>query len=308
MIIDNSFRKEYIRRINQVIDYVEQHIDMPVNLDDMAREACFSPFHFHRIFTLFVGETPNNFIRRIRVEKAASILISQQDRAISDVAISCGFNSSSVFCRVFKEHFGTTANNYRISNKDYISKIRQSDSNIGKSENSSASYISDDNINQWRYIMKNIEVKQMPELNVVYCRHTGAFDQIGLAYEKLFKWSGPRGLLRFPETKTLTVYHDDPKVTKIENVRQSACITVDEDVKTDGEIGKMNVSAGTYAVGRFEISVIEFEKAWNDMCIWVADSGYQPDEGYPYELYHNDHTQHPEQKFILDICVPVKPL
>ena len=74
---------------------------------------------------------------------------------------------------------------------------------------------------------KHIAVKDMPAMDLIYCRHVGHFDQIGGAFEKLFKWAGPRGLLRFPNTKTVTVYHDDPKVVEMEKVRQSACITVD---------------------------------------------------------------------------------
>ena len=83
--------------------------------------------------------------------------------------------------------------------------------------------------------MKNvIEVKEMPAMNVIYCRHKGAYNQIGTAYDKLFKWAGARGLLNNPKWKGITYYHDDPKVTAQENIRQSACITVFEDVKTEG--------------------------------------------------------------------------
>jgi len=151
-------------------------------------------------------------------------------------------------------------------------------------------------------------VKEMPDMQVIYCRHTGAFNQIGQAYGKLMQFAGPRGLLNTPDAKTLTVYHDDPSVTEIEKVRQSACLVVQGDVKVEGEIGKMTVSGGKYAVGHFEIGEIEFEKAWNTMCLWLTESGYEPGEGYPYELYYNDHTKHPEHKFILDICIPVKNL
>ena len=154
----------------------------------------------------------------------------------------------------------------------------------------------------------NIEVKEMPALDLIYVRHTGAYDQIEAAYEKLFSWAGPRGLIKSSETKTVSVYHDDPKVTDIEKIRQSACIVVDKDTKTEGEVGKMTVDSGKYAVGRFEIGVEGFSKAWDTMCHWLSESGYQPSDGNPYELYHNDHTQHPERKFILDICIPVKPL
>lgn len=152
----------------------------------------------------------------------------------------------------------------------------------------------------------NIEIKEMPALDLIYCRHKGQYDQIGKAYEKLFKWAGPRGLLNFPETKTATVYHDDPKVTDTDNVRQSACITVNKDVKPEGEFGKLHLPECKCAVGHFEIDVTEFEQAWNTMCLWVSESGYQPDDRNPYELYYADPEHHPENKFELDICIPVK--
>lgn len=155
---------------------------------------------------------------------------------------------------------------------------------------------------------KNIEIIDMPEMNVIYCRHIGQFDKIGQAYEKLFRWAAPRGLLQFPETKALTYYHDDPKVTRMEKIRQSACLTINKDVKTEGEIGKMQIPGGKYFVGHFEISQHEFKSAWDSVCIWLSESGYQPADACPYEIYHNNHEEHPEKKFIVDICLPVKAL
>ena len=147
----------------------------------------------------------------------------------------------------------------------------------------------------------------MPEFQVVYVRHTGQFNQIGKAYEKLMKWAGARGLLNFPETKTVTLYHDDPSVTAIEKLRQDACITVSEDVKVEGEIGKATIPAAKCAVGRFQIDEKGFEKAWNTMCLWISESGYQP-VGNPYELYYNSAEEDAKMQFDLDICIPVKPL
>lgn len=88
-------------------------------------------------------------------------------------------------------------------------------------------------------------------------------------------------------------------------VRQSACVTVDGEVKVDGEVTKKTIEKGKFAVGRFEIDEKGFEKAWNGMCIWIEENGYQNRDGEYYELYHNDHMEHPERKFILDICIPV---
>jgi AraC family transcriptional regulator len=305
----NSSQKEYIHRINKVIDYIEQHIDQELSLEILAGVASFSPFHFHRIFAAFVGETLNDFIRRKRIEKAAGLLITNRDTPVSEIAVTCGFNSFAVFCRNFKDRFQVSAKEFRETWNEQNSKNRQIDSKNDQLTLSGMDYVCENNSLKHSHIMKeNFEIKDMPAMDVIYCRHTGQFDQIGLAYDKLFKWAGARGLLNFPVTKGITYYHDDPKVTEPGKIRQSACITVTQDVKTEGEIGKMKIPGGKYVVGHFEINAMEFQQAWDSTCFWLSESGYQPADANPYELYHNNNEEHPEKKFIVDICIPVKPL
>ena len=313
-------RQEYIARINRVMDYIEQHLNEQISLDVVAQIACFSPFHFHRIFSSLTGETLNTFIQRKRIEKAAQQLKNNENVSISEIAYDCGFCSVAHFSRTFRKYFGLTAKEFRETEKAifakdglYYSKNGQLTRKINQLCPNFRMQLCSDSLNQFNHsnfiIMDTkVEIKEMPEMNVVYLRHTGKFDQIGKVFEKLMKWAGPRGLLNFPQTKTITVYHDDPSVTAIEKVRQSACITVENDVKVDGEIGKMKLEGGKYAVGHFEIDEKGFEKAWNTMCLWFTESGYQPGEGYPYELYYNSPDEDIKRRFVLDICIPVKRL
>ena len=307
-------RQEYISRINRVMDYVDKHIDKPLNLNTLAEIANFSLFHFHRIFTFFTGETPNDFVQRIRIEKAAIRLQNDVKASISEIAFDCGFGSVSLFSRTFRAYFSMTAKEYRrrekavfVQNDLRYSKNGQLISKNMKQEFDFEAHLCSVKLKNLIYMDTKIEVREMPELKVVYVRHTGQFNQIGKAYEKLMKWAGARGLLKSPETKTVTVYLDDPSVTVIEKVRQDACITVNEDVKVEGEIGKSVIPAAKCAVGRFQIDAKGFEKAWNTICSWMTESGYQPD-GNPYELYHNSLEEDVIQKFDLEICIPVKPL
>lgn len=302
----NKSQKEYIYRINKVVDYIEQNISEQLNLDKISSIANFSPFHFHRIFSALNGETLNNFIKRKRVEKAAGMLINNEEKSIADIAYECGYSSSSVFCRNFKSRFNINAQDFRSNHQTEFSKISQLKSKIDKSEEEHKEYFRNVEILKNTKMKNNITIKDMPGLNLLYVRHIGQFEQIRFAYEKLFQWAGPRGLLNFPQTKTVTVYHDDPNITDIEKLQQSACITIGEEAKGDGEVGFMKLPASKCVVGHFDIGVDGFEDAWRSVCLWMSESGYQPSDELPYELYHDHSGEEENMRFVLDICIPVK--
>ncbi|MFA8434372.1 MAG: GyrI-like domain-containing protein [Marinifilaceae bacterium] len=310
MKTQNPYRTEYLQRINRVMDHIENNLDKELSLEIIAGVAHFSPYHFHRIFSSFTGEALNQFIKRKRIEKAGRLLLINPTQPIGEIACDCGFNSSAVFCRNFRNHFGMTTQEFRATWPSDFSKNHQPNGKNDQLCESSIAYICNVKQNEkWKNIMEqNIAIKEMPALNLIYIRHIGQFQLIGKAYEKLFNWAGPRGLINPPHTKGVTVYHDDPKITDLEKVQQSACITIEQDVTVEGEIGKMNLPANKCAVGSFEIGQEEFETAWSTTCGWVTENGYQPIDSAPYEIYYNDHKQHPEGKFIVDICIPVKPL
>ena len=92
-------RAEYIARVDRVIDYVERHLDEELSLDKLASVACFSRFHFHRIFGAVMGETLHQFIGRLRVERAALQLVSNPSKSITEIAFDCGFSGPAPFAR-----------------------------------------------------------------------------------------------------------------------------------------------------------------------------------------------------------------
>ncbi len=325
--IQQEMRREYISRINRVIDYVESHIDEELSLEKLAKVANFSRFHFHRIFRAITGETLNQFIQRVRLEKAAVLLITNESTSITGIAFDCGFSGSSPFSRAFRNHFNMSASQYRLEKRHNGSNNCSTDSKnsqmirkIRKDYDTSSRYIDELNHNpKWRIEMQDlqettIEVKNMPEFHVVYARHTGPYKGDSKLFEdlftKLFTWAGSRDLIRFPETKVLAVYHDSPEITDEDKLRTSACITVPEDTLVDGDIGKMTIAGGKYAVAHFELAKSdEYEKAWNMVYgEWLPQSGYQPDNRLCYEMYLNDPKEDPEGKHIVEICIPVKPL
>ena len=106
-------RQEYQLRIDKVTDYIHNHIDQPLSLQKMAGIACFSPFHFHRVFVFLTGETPTDYIKRIRIEKAALLLKQDKELSATEIARLCGFSSLSLLSRNFRQHFDMTILEFR---------------------------------------------------------------------------------------------------------------------------------------------------------------------------------------------------
>jgi AraC family transcriptional regulator len=318
-------RQEYTARVNRVIDHIEANIDQDLYLAALADIAGFSPFHFHRIFSSLTGETLNGFVQRVRVEKAASMLVQNHQKSITIIALECGFSGASAFAREFRKTFGMSASEWRAGgylkdgkNRQTNSKEWQVSSNIRQDFDPLSGYII--NKQEWRVEMKpnknliaSIEVKNTPEMHVAYLRHIGPYagdvELFGRLFGKLAAWAGPRGLLASPEARFLTIYHDSPELTDPKKLRTDVCITVPPDTIVDGEIGKATIPAGKNAIAHFEIKSDQYADAWNAIYGgWLPESGYQPDDRPCFELYLNDAKDHPEGKCIVDIYVPVKPL
>ena len=320
---------QYWSRINLAVDYIEKNLDRNFTLEEIAAVAGFSKFHFHRIFHIFIGETLFQFIQRLRLEKAATLLLNDPVKPITNIALECGFANSASFAKSFKQYFGYTATDWRnqihttFTEESNLGKIGSKQGqrlrNTGKASITSNVYIEYINNTQiWRYeLMKNmnrvVEVKELPEITLAYVRYVGPYKGDSQLFErlfnKLFQWAGPRNLLRFPETKTIIIYHDNPDITDESKLRVSVCVSVPADTAVDGEIGKMVLPAGKYAMARFELKDDEYQEAWDWVfCNWLPESGYQPDDRPCFEMYHNDPKTHPEGKSIVDICIGVKPL
>ncbi len=95
-------RYEYEARMHRVLEYIDQHLDEQLELDILAKVANFSSFHFHRLFTAWLGETLGDYVRRRRLETAAVRLVTQPRLAVTQVALSVGFGSTEAFLGLSK--------------------------------------------------------------------------------------------------------------------------------------------------------------------------------------------------------------
>lgn len=316
-----TLNEEYISRINRVIDYIDLNLGANLTLAELAEVACFSKDHFNRIFSAIVGETLYDYIQRLRVEYAANKLCQSDDITITDLAFEFGFDSISGFSRAFKKYFDVSPTQWKENQKNNNRVFGQTESGFGKQKFEDLSYFRNVNLsfnNKRIREMKNelnatVEVKQMEEFTVAYVRHIGPYKGDSALFEglvgRLCQWAGPRGLIAPNKMKMICVYHDNPEITDEDKLRLSVCMQVPNTTAVEGEIGKMLISGGQYAIASYEIHAKDYQKAWDFVYgEWMAQSGYQPADGPCYEHMKMDPRQHPEGKHLVDIYVPVKPM
>jgi AraC family transcriptional regulator len=312
-------RAAYKTRINRAVDFIERNLEGELTLEAMAKEASFSPYHFHRVFGAFVGETVSRFVQRTRIEKAASLLIQHRRKSVTEIALECGFSSPAVFARSFKQAFGMSATAWRNGGHPVVAKYHDADFGDPEADYGILSFRRDPKTTEPRWRIRcpghdpvSVREQTLPPWRVAYARHTGPYQGMAAVFERLFTtlmtWATPRGLLT-EDARVLAVYHDDPYITDDDKLRVSACLTVPDGTLVDGEIGSMTLAGGRYAMGRFELGEKDYARAWHAlMGGWLPESGFEPDDRPCFELYHNDCSSHPEGKSVVDICIPVRPL
>ena len=299
-------RKEHVARINNAILYIENNLSEKLVLNDIAEKAYFSPFHFHRIFSLVVGETVNNFITRKRIEKAAGFLLHLKETPITEISEILGFTSLSSFSRAFKKFYGLSPIAFKGLSPNKFSKICKTESKKGQVTVSFEEYIC--NINNsinWFKMNAKVTVQKVPEIQMAYISHIGEMEKIGEVFNRLIQWATPKGLMNQENLRLLTIYHDSPKITSPDAIRMSAAIVLNSETSVDGEVSLKAIHPEKCIVSRFEITPNEFQQAWESSFVWMSENGYKKSDQDPFEIYYNNCQEHPENKFIVDICIPI---
>lgn len=102
---------EKINAVQRMQDFIEEHLNVPITLYMLANAAGYSPWHSARIFKELMGKSPFEYIRALRLSRAALIL-RDKDLRVVDVAFDFVFDSHEGFTRAFSKQFGITPHNY----------------------------------------------------------------------------------------------------------------------------------------------------------------------------------------------------
>jgi AraC family transcriptional regulator len=283
----------YQERILRTLVHIQAHLDEPLELETLAGIACFSPFHFHRIFRGMVGEPVQEHVRRLRLERAASRL-KFQPLPITELAFEAGYESHEAFTRAFHAMFKVPPSQFHST--------RQSDpdSPSGVHFESTAGYHAPE-----YGAGLPVQVKTLSPQSILFLRHVGPYGEVGATWSRLCAWAGPRGLMG-PNTRFVGISWDDPDVTPADKLRYDAALTLSRPVAPEGEFGVTELAGGDYAVVQHRGPYESLGRTYQALLGgWLPGSGKELRDAPCFEVYLNSpQTARPEDLLTL-IHVPL---
>lgn len=300
MVSREVISQTYVRRINRVIDFLREHSDRNVSLEEVAELSCFSKYHFHRIFSAVAGETLNNFATRIRLEKAARLL-RFSNASLTAVALDCGFSSSSTFSRAFRSAYGMAPKSFRKSGSFENSKI-------GKDIFSGQTYVLPMTSRE-RTEAFPVHLMEMPAREVAYIRVRDAFNQDAVisATQHLIEWAHRQDIFSHGTLFGMTI--DDPDVTPRHLYRYEICLTSREPFECATGISRLTLPAMRYAVIRVSGDIRMVATAWDYLIRqWLLSSAFEPEHAPALEIFLDKDCATDWSHFELELCLPVKKL
>lgn len=292
---------DYVARVNRAIDHIMRNLAQPLRLEDVSEAARFSPFHFHRVFKALIGETLNQFVKRQRLERALYLMSHAPKRSLTDVALDCGFASSSDFSRSFKHHYGSAPSAFKL--EQFRSARRDEFERVLASQEGASRFTSlpvGENPDGFEVTLRDLPARTVAYIRVLDPYREGVAQA---ACERLLAWAIERGLA---DGQWLGYMWDEPEIVALAKCRYDVALVVD-DVEPSGEIGRFEFPPMRVAevVIRGDIGLEARAIDWLYKT-WLPRSGYVPDDQPAFEAWIGRPFAHGNEHFEIACQLPVK--
>jgi len=292
----------YVQRVNLAIDHIIGHFHEPVRLRDLARVAMLSPFHFHRVFQALVSSTPADFLKRLRLEKALTLMSRPRPASLTMIALQCCFSSSSDFSRCFKRRFSVAPSAFDVvawrqaRSAELVATVEQA-TKVPLVERLPPR----SNPDSFR-----VRIRELTPRTVAYIRVDRPYQGNGVmkAVRNLITWAERNGL---DDGQWLGYQWDDPEVTSLEDCRYYVAVEA-ERFTPRGEVGRHRFPPMTVAEislrGGLDLELRALQWLYGS---WLPRSGYVPDDHPCFEAWVGRPFAHGTKFFELLVQLPIQP-
>jgi AraC family transcriptional regulator len=281
------------RDILQLLSDLRGRLDGDVSLTAMAARAGWSPFHFHRAFRRVTGETPKQYTQRLRLEHAATTLVTSAESIVS-IAAGAGFASHEVFTRAFRRHFGRAPAAYRaaaLGNAATRVRARHAAVTATAGPCIGLFHIPVDHSRRITMPTLSIERRELPAQPILFVRLRAARHElahtIAQGVGKVYMHAQKSGLALagHPLTRYLSA---GPGLLTIE-----VAFRVADAVAGEGEVEGGELQGGPAVVAVHGGPYDQLSESYAAMERWMEQNGLRPG-GAPWESYVTDPAEHPD--------------
>jgi AraC family transcriptional regulator len=294
MPADEASNRSFQELIPLLID-VQLNLDRETSLESLARQYGYSPFHFHRLFSKTVRETPKRHVDRLRLERAAYKLAVTGDTVLG-IALSVGFKSHETFSRSFRRAFGCSPKDYR--NACRSAQAARLERNRGfRGEGCQLSDV--------RFI-------RLPPMTLLTMRRYGAYADCPIPFSAGDEfWTAlvaraQRNKVCFHRLP-IAISYDDPTVTPPGLQRLDACVPVDAEIPPQGRIRCLRFAGNRFAGIEHVGPHTTLDQAYRNLADGIRRSPqYQFDEGPPVQIYREIHLGGDPAANLTEVYFPVR--
>lgn len=271
--------------VSRSIDYIMQHLDEEISVEDVADHCHFSKYYFGRVFKKETGESIYSFIKRMKIEQSAINLKIEKDKSITDIGLEYGYSSSN-YSSAFKKHLKVSPSGFRkgidrtwAPNPFYPEKHARFQS--------------------FEKYDQQIQIQELNDFRVIHERFIGNYLELGenwLGFTEKYK--------EYLKADTLLIerFYDDPTITSVDKCMYDLCMTVEKNCSLDNVA---TIEGGKFAVCRFDGLIEDIFPALQGMFnTWMPESGYEMDERYGLDIYRA--VDRENTRVVMDLCIPVK--
>ncbi|WP_348550681.1 AraC family transcriptional regulator [Acidithiobacillus sp.] len=185
----------YAKRFGRVLLHIEQHLDEELTLDALSALAHYSPFHFHRAFSAYVGVSVGRYVQLMRLRRASIRLREEPQLPVLDIALHAGFDSGEAFARAFKRTFGQSPSAFRRTP-------------LWQAWN--AAFVFPSFI--WSVIMQ-VDIMQFPATRIAALEHRGPIRELSHSWQTFTAWRQHSGVSSVEQYRTFGIPYSNPDTT-----------------------------------------------------------------------------------------------
>jgi AraC family transcriptional regulator len=297
---------DMFERIGRSIGFIEKNLKGEATLDQIASEACFSPFHFHRIFRAMTGDSVGEYVRKRRLSDASDELLATSRRII-DIALDYHFQSQEAFTRAFKKTFGLTPKGYREKGARLATLLKKPlDGGILRHLQEGVS-MEPKIVRKEGFKVVGMEITTTLKSNIENMDISKLWTRFHPRMEEIANRIDPAvsyGICGNPadEETTQCEMTDDTEYKELVSVEVDSLDRI-----PDGMIGR-TIPGRAYAVFTHKGKLFpNLQQTYGYIYgTWVPRSGYELDGGFDFELYDERFRDVDDPESELDIYVPIK--